>query len=172
MLRTRSHNLYMTSKPRTIDNLGIDASIRYAKDKELFESRFIDESQIVSKRLEIPVAKPYVPSEFDRLFSLEKTISWASFPSLPESLVFTKSLFTYQLIPSLGTYEQHEEEDQFEALDDALNKQKEAHPDQSDKENQEEEREKKLIVELLKCIAKIDKSLSLINARRNQYQRG
>ena len=162
----------MTSKPRTIDNLGFDASIRYAKDKELFEAKYIEESSIVSRRSEIPVSKPYVPSEFDRMFSAEKTVIWASFSPPPEYLSFAKPLFSYQLIPSLGSYEKHEDEDQLLALEDALRKQKDSKKGQSDREKQEEEKEKRLIADLLKCIAKIDKSLELINSRRNQYQRG
>ena len=162
----------MTSKSRTIDNLGFDASIRYAKDKELFEARFIDDSQVVSRKSEISVSRPYVPSEFDQMFSSAKTISWALFSPPPEYLSFAKPLFSYQLIPSLGTYEKHEDTDQLLALEDALRKQKDSNKDQSDKEKQDEEREKRLIADLLQCIARIDKSLELINSRRNQYQRG
>lgn len=162
----------MTSKPRTIDNLGLDASIRYAKDKELFEARFIDESQIVSRKSEVSVSKPYIPSEFDQMFSSQETVNWASFSPPPEYLSFAKPLFSYQLIPSLGTYEEQEDTDRLQALEDALQKEKDSHKDQSDREKQEEEKEKRAIADLLKCIASIDKSLSLINARRNQYQRG
>lgn len=162
----------MTSKPRTIDNLGIDASIRYAKDKELFEARFIDESQIVSRKSEISVSKPYIPTEFDQMFSSGEKVNWASFSPPPEYLSFAKPLFSYQLIPSLGTYELHEDTDQLAALEDALQKEKDSHQDQSDKERQEEEKEKRLVADLLQCIARMDKSLALINARRNQYQRG
>lgn len=162
----------MTSKPRTIDNLGIDASIRYAKDKELFEAKYIEESQIVSKRSEIPVSKPYIPSEFDQIFSIGPSLIWASFSPPPEYFSFAKPLFSFQLIPSLGTYEKQEDTDRLQALEDALQRERDSNPDQSDKERQEEEREKKLIASLIECISRIDKSLSIINARRNQYQRG
>lgn len=160
----------MTSKPRTIDNLGLDASIRYAKDKELFEARFIEDSKIVSRKTEIPVSSPYVPSEFDQMFSSAKNLIWAAFSPPPESLMTTNTLFSYQLIPSLGTYEQQDDAEQM--LEDALQKHRELDQNQSDKEKQQEEREKQLIKDLLVCITKIDKTLSLINSRRNQYQRG
>lgn len=160
----------MTSKPRTIDNLGLDASIRYAKDKELFEAKFIEESQIVSKKTEIPVSKPYVPSEFEQTFSSAKTILWASFSPPPETFSSGNTLFSYQLIPSLGTYEQHEDAEQL--LEEALERKRESDQDQSEKEKQQENKEKQLIADLIACIAKIDKTLSLINSRRNQYQRG
>ena len=156
----------MTSKPRTIDNLGIDASIRYAKDKELFEAKFIEESQIVSRKTEIPVSRPYIPSEFEQTFAGAKTLNWASFSPPPDTFSTGSALFSYQLIPSLGTYEQHEDAEQM--LEDALQKRHESGQEPSE----QEKREKQLIQDLLACIAKIDKSLSLINSRRNQYQRG
>jgi hypothetical protein len=160
----------MTSKPRTIDNLGLEASIRYARDQKLFEARFIEESQIVSTKSQIPVSKPYVPSEFDQLFTSPKTLVWATFSPPPETLSNVTELFSYQLIPSLGTYEQHEDLELL--LEDALERKRQSKQKQSNKEKQQEEKEKQLIKNLLQCIAKIDKTLSLINSRRNQYQRG
>lgn len=160
----------MTSKPRTIDNLGIDASIRYAKDKELYAPTFIEDSKVVSRKTEISVARPYVPSDFDQKFSSAKTVIWAAFSPPPESLSNANTLFSYQLIPSLGTYEQHEDTE--ELLEDALQKRKDSNQQQSDKEKQQDQKEKQLIADLLSCVGRIDKSLNLINSRRNQYQRG
>ena len=164
----------MSVKPRTIDNLGIEASVRYAKDKELFEARFIEESRLVSQKTEISVARPYVPSEFDQLFVIGKTISWASFLPPPEYFAYARPIFSYQLIPSLGGYEKQEaDSDKLAALEDAINKQKGSKKqDQSDKERQEEEKERQTIAALLECISRLDKTLVLINSRRNQYQRG
>lgn len=158
----------MTSKSRTIDNLGLDASIRYAKDKELFAPSFIEDSKLVSRKTEISVARPYVPSEFDQKFSSTKTVMWASFSPPPESLAQESTLFSYQLVPSLGTYEQTDDTEQL--LEDALQKRIEEDP--SDKEKQQDQKEKQLIADLLAQIREIDKSLNLINSRRNQYQRG
>ncbi len=160
----------MTSKSRTIDNLGLDASIRYAKDKELFAPSFIEDSKFISRKTEIPVARPYVASEFDQKFSSAKTVMWASFSPPPESLAHDNTLFSYQLIPSLGTYEQTDDTEQL--LEDALQKRKEEDQEQSDKEKQQDQKEKQLIADLLARIRDIDKSLNLINSRRNQYQRG
>ena len=162
----------MTVKSRTIDNLGIEASIRYARDKELFEARFIEESGIVSQKSEISVAKPYVPSEFDQLFSAAKTVSWASFLPPPEYFSAARSLFSYQVIPSLGNYEKQEADaDKLAALEDAIDKHKGSKEGQSfDQEKEEEERT--AVQALLECIHKLDRTLVLINSRRNQYQRG
>jgi len=153
----------MTTKPRTVDNLGIDASIRYAKDKELFEAGFIEESHLVSQKTAIPVAKPYIPSEYDPLFSVGKSLRWASFSPPPEHLAaYARSLFSYQLIPSLGPYEkQDEDEDKLARLEEEL--------DDGDDGKKED---LQAIVSLFKCIRGLNKILATIQMKRAQYQRG
>jgi hypothetical protein len=160
----------MTSKSRTIDNLGIDASIRYAQDQKLFEARFIEESQIVSRRTEVSVSTPYTPSEFDQMFGDGKPLIWAAFAPPPEMTGTNNTLFSYQLIPSLHI--DGFNQDPEELLDQALEKQRQEYPDSSDQEKDQEKKEKAIIANLLKCVTQIDKSLQLINSRRNQYQRG
>jgi len=165
----------MSIKSRTIDNLGIGANERYAKDQQLFEPKLIEESRLVSQKTEVSVLKPYVSIEFEQLFSLGKRVPWATFAPPPNYYVQAKPLFSYQLIPSLGGYEKQEaDEDKLEALEDSLKKpHKKQSPDFSDeKEEEEEERERQILMSLFRCITKLDKTLSLINARRNQYQRG
>ena len=159
---------------RTIDNLGPDASVRYAKDKQLFEPRFIEESRLIPQKTEVSVLKPYVPSEFEELFSLGKRIPWAAFTAPPNYYTEAKPLFSYQLIPSLGGYEKLEaNEDKLEALEDALKHPRKKNQDMSDQEEEEnEERERQTLIALFQCINQLDKSLSMINAKRNQYQRG
>lgn len=164
----------MSVKPRTIDNLGVDASVRYAKDKELFEARFIEESRVVSPKTEVPVVKPYVPSDFDQLFSSGKMVAWAAFSAPPQSST-PRSLFSYQLIPSLGTYEtKGENEEKILQVEEALQHHKRSKQgwSESDEEREREEKEKRMIIALFGCIERLDKSLSLINSRRNQFHRG
>jgi hypothetical protein len=164
----------MVSKPLTIDNLGIDASIRYAKDQAAFEAQFSKEAEFVSQKSEISVAKPYIPSEFDPLFSLGKTVVWAFFSPPTQDLGSGRALFSYQLIPSLGSYEKQEDaEEKLATLQDALDQARQSRGDgASDEELEEEEEEKKTIGSLLLCINRLDRSLSLINSQRNRFQRG
>jgi len=163
----------MSVKPRTIDNLGIEASIRYAQDQKLSESRFFEDSRLISQKTEISVSKPYVPSEFDQLFSVGRTVAWASFLPPPEYFSFAKPLFSYQLIPSLGGYEKQEADaEKLAAIEDAIEKHRGSRQGGSEKEKDEEEQERKVIAALLQCIHKLDRTLILINSRRNQYQRG
>lgn len=162
----------MSIKSRTIDNLGIGANERYAKDQQLFEPKFIEESRLVPQKTEISVLKPYVSLEFEQLFSFGKRTPWAAFAPPPNYYPETKSLFSYQLIPSLGGYEKQEaDEDKLESMEDVLKK-----PYKSSAQKLEgsdgEEKERQTLISLFQCINKLDKTLSFINSRRNQYQRG
>lgn len=159
----------MTVKPRTIDNLGVDASIRYAKDQQLFEAGFIEASRLIPQKTVVSVAKPYALSEFDQKYSVGKTISWALFSPPPQSSGTSLSLFSYQLIPSLGGYEKIEaDSDKLECLEPIGDESE----DKSEDERKKEEKERLILLALFQCLNKLDKALALINSRRNQYQRG
>lgn len=164
----------MTVKPRTIDNLGVDASIRYAKDQELLEPRLIEESRLIPQKTEVTVAKPLELSEFEKTYSLGRTSSWALFSPPPDFYSRDKGLFSYQLIPSLGGYEKLEaDSDKIETLEDVLEKSDEREGrGQSDQEREKDEKSRQTLLALFQCIDKLNKTLAMINARRNQYQRG
>lgn len=162
----------MTVKPRTIDNLGIETSSRYARDKAQLDTKLIEESRFIPQKTEVSVVKPYLPTEFEEYLMPGKLTLWAAFEPPPEYFGIGKSLFSYQIIPSLGGYEKQEADtDKLEALEDTINKQfKEGKRDQQ--EGQQEEKERKTLLGLLQMIGKLDRTLTLINSRRNQYQRG
>jgi hypothetical protein len=163
----------MSVKPRTIDNLGVDASIRYAKDQALFETNLIEESRLIPQKTQVTVGKPLELSEFDQTYSVGKTISWALFSAPPNFYSKDIGLFSYQLIPSLGGYEKLEaDSDKIESLEDVLEKSHERKRGQSDQEKEKDERNRQTLLALFQCIDKLNKTLSMINARRNQYQRG
>lgn len=159
------------NKPRTIDNLGVETSSRYARDKATLDTKLIEESRFIPLKTEVSVVRPYLPTELEEYLMPDKLTIWASFAPPPELFTQTKPLFSYQLIPSLGGYEKQEADtDKLEALEDTLNK--------SFKERggggqeQQEEKERKTLLTLLQVIGKLDRALTLVNARRNQYQRG
>ena len=58
--------------PRTIDNLGLDVSTRYAEDQKRLDQQFIKESKAVSAQTQIDVTSPSYGSEFDLLFEITK----------------------------------------------------------------------------------------------------
>ncbi|MDE3056132.1 MAG: DUF5399 family protein [Verrucomicrobiota bacterium] len=157
----------MTAKPRTIDNLGIDASIRYAKDQQLFEASQIEESRLIPQKTEVVSSAPWAFDEFSALFAVgvEKRSSWALFPELPQDISASKSLFSHQLIPSLGREEKvASDAEKLEKLEALL--QKEGTSSTGDQEDA------KKLINLLQCLRKFDKILQLINGRRGQYQKG
>ncbi len=142
----------MAEKPLTIDNYGRDASIRYARDQEIYDANFTTESRLIPQKTEVSVTKPYVPSEFDQLYSVKKTTSWALFSPPPHFYEHDKSLFSYQLIPSLGDYEKRESD--------------------SDKLEKIEGEGKGAITDMFEVLNQMNKILEAINGKRNQYQRG
>ena len=157
-------------KSRTIDNLGIETSSRYARDQSTLDTKLIEESRFIPLKAAVSVVKPYLPTEFEEYFFPKFTL-WASFAPPPNYFGYAQPLFSYQLIPSLGGYEKQEADaDKLEALEDTLSKAfKEGKQDQ---QQQEEEQERKTLMSLLQTIGKLDRTLILINSRRNQYQRG
>ena len=162
----------MTLKPRTIDNLGIDASVRYAQDLEQIDRRLIEESKWLPDRTVVSVAKPYIPTEFEKLFSLPQARIWATFMAPSDYYDRIGRFFSYQLIPSLGSYEKQEDDtDKLTALEDALNKPFDQQSS-SDQEQEQEENERQILMAFMETLTKFDRALSLINSRRNQYHRG
>jgi len=168
----------MTSKPRTIDNIGIDASSRYARDQAQLDSTFLDAARYIPARAEVSVLKPYVPTEFEQYLTPNKFILWANFPSPPTYYSTTTALFSYQLIPSLGSQEKQEADlDKVQALEDSLSKPFEERDQQEGQEDDEKKRrlqhqEVKTVLALLQMIQKFDRVLTSINSRRGQYHKG
>lgn len=158
------------NKPRTIDNLGVETSSRYARDKATLDTKLIEESRFIPLKTEVSVVRPYLPTALEEYLMPDKLTIWASFAPPPEFFTQTKPLFSYQLIPSLGGYEKQEADtDKLEALEDTLNK---SFKERGGGQEQQEEKERKTLLTLLQVIGKLDRALTLVNARRNQYQRG
>lgn len=152
------------NKPRTIDNLGIETSVRYAKDMELLDTQLVRDASLIGQKTETSsLLRAHVPTEYEQLFQVGKPVLWAAFNPPPG--FSGKNLFTYKLIPSLG----NEEDDRLASLEDALQK---PFKDRKEEQGEQEDKERKILLNLLRCIDKLDKTLIFINARRNQYQRG
>ncbi len=156
----------MSTKPRTIDNLGVDISVQYAKNKALTDTKLLEESRKLPSSTEVTVTSPYIPSEWEELFSLRKKFEpWAKFCPPPSYASHKKSLFSFQLIPSMGPLEKHMAE-----IENLLNFHKKKKKKR--KEGGEEEQEKELLLKFLKLLVFLDKQLLFINGRRNQYHKG
>lgn len=167
--------------PRTIDNLGVEVSTRWAEDKQILDESLIKEARSVSLQTGIDVTSPFISAELDALLHLQPTgMTWASF--IPPDFYFEqrKRLFTYQLIPSMGS-EDKQESQALKILAKIKDIEQQAgNVEQSDKRQQfeqmraleEEEKEKKILTSLLDTIALFDKLIIEINSRRTQYQKG
>lgn len=169
--------------PRTIDNLGVDVSTRYAEDQKILDQSIIKEARSIPQQTQIDVTTPFFPSELEGLLRMSPLhSSWASF--IAPTLYFEqrKKLFTFQSIPSLGSEDKKESQAQkiltkIQLLEKRQTKDASEEKDQKKKRQQEltleeEEKEKKILIALLHTIASLDKLIIDINSRRSQYQKG
>ncbi len=170
--------------PRTIDNLGLDASSRYASDQQEFDNKILKEARGIQRQAEVDVTIPSFASEFDTLFDVaRRNTPWAQF-FMPENYnEQRKRLFTYQIIPSLGPQDKTESQEKkiLAHLQEQSKKQGDGKKDQrqedrssweDEQERVEEEKEQKILAQLLKNLIMLDKCMSDITARRMQYQKG
>lgn len=158
---------------RTIDNLGLDISTRYAEDRAGFDEHLIKEARLIPSQTRIDVTEPAYPTEFDSLFELgERRVSWAFFLAPPSLNSYRRRLFSEQIIPKLGSPDKQEAQiERVEAIGDQEKKKKQAEG-ATQSEELEVEIEKKIILNLLGKIHLFDQYLIDINSRRSQYQKG
>ena len=168
-------------EPRTIDNLGLEPSVRFAKDQEYYDSAITAESSYVSRQTEVDVLSPYFTSTFDSIFKMSiRHQPWAFF-SMPKGYnEQTMRLFTFQVIPSIGLEEL--QKSNIEKIQDFREKikkskvkkrKKERGKDwEDDQEKEEILSEAKTLLILLEYINELDTLFQMINARRSQYTKG
>ena|SRR3990167_10892417 len=138
---------------RTIDNFGLEAHVRYAKDNEALDRRLIEDSKYIPKKTEIPVTTPYIQSESEKLFSHKPTVRWAYFTAPFEIEANLHNLFSYEMIPSFGGDER---------VDQIL----------ENLQTLPETEEKEKLLQMFKTHQSLQKAFDLIQSRRGQYQKG
>jgi Family of unknown function (DUF5399) len=168
---------------KTIDNLG-DASVRYATDQALLDHDFNKDITRVGSSFEVSVTSPFVANidEFNMLYNITgiNCTPWAGFnPPINFESNRKMKLFSSELIPSLGSFEQQEaNEEKILTIKEEENKKQ----DQGQQEEQEQKNKKK---QEIKKIQELNKVLMLtklllekgqnnaqIFAKRNEYQKG
>lgn len=168
--------------PRTIDNLGVDVSTRYAEDQKILDDSLVKESWAIPAQTEIDVSSPFIPPEIDALLHIQPSkVTWASFTPPLGYFEQRKKLFTFQLIPSMGS-EDKQESQALKILSKikSMVKKAQENPETKDKRQlyeeglalEEEEKEKKVLTSLLNTIGILDKLIIEINSNRNQYHKG
>jgi len=168
---------------KTVDNLGIEPSIRWALDQERVDPSIVKEAPFVSKQTVIDVATPTFVSEFDLLFQTrQRFIPWASFSAPPGYHLQTMRIFTHQVVPSIGPEKLLTA--QIQKIRDKISSRKKArlkrssegkkftYPWEEEREKEEEQRESQTLIHLLEYLNASDAILGQINARRNQYSKG
>jgi hypothetical protein len=166
--------------PRTIDNLGIEVSTRYAEDLKELDQKLLVEAQGIQEQTEIEITYPFFLTELEILLEPQKQQTWATFTPPKGYFEQKKRFFMFQLIPSLGSEEKHETQTQkiislktFSRKKRGNQQQEEEQgSDHSDREKEYHEKEKKILVSVLQTIMHLDKEIQEINARRGQYHKG
>lgn len=169
---------------RTIDNLGYDASQRYAEDQQLLydNEQIHKDSRILSGRTQIDVISPSYGSEVDVLFNADKkNTSWAQFAAPSGYTEQRKKFFLHEILPSLSLHEKTETYTQkilaqmrkkTPIQDESDDQEKKRALWQDAKDEEENEKEKSTLIGLLNCILNLDKCMLYVNSKRTQYQKG
>lgn len=171
------------AEPRTIDNLGVETSVRWATDQEFLDSSLVKESPLVAKQTTVDVYTPFFKSEFDLIFETKKRHQqWAAFFAPPGYTTQKMRLFLHQVIPSLGT--EDFQQAQMQKIRDRREGNKKKRADkkaageaseyawEDEREEEEEGKESKTLLHLMEYIMELDELLNAINARRSQYSKG
>lgn len=154
---------------KTIDDLGLDISTRYASDRQGYDESLIKEAPKIPSQTRITTTQPSYPSEFQLLFDLGMRGTWWAKAAAPlDYYANRRRLFAQQLIPEMGTPDL--QETQIERLEAQAEEEKKRSP--SEKNTQEIDREKEILLKLLNNLHNFDQILIEINSRRAQYQKG
>ena len=149
------------AEPKTVSNLPVDVSVRWAEDQKLLEQTrpYLTESVGIMQHAVKDVSTPAVFSEIDLLLgTLRIHPTWASFQIPSKFNEQRRRLFTSKLAPFIGTDEQQDL--QIERV--------EAYAE----EGEEKKREKETVLKLLKLVHSLNRDLREIISRCCQYQKG
>ena len=154
---------------RTIDNLGVETSTRYAADRELFDETYIKDARSMASQISVNSTSPSQLSEFDQLFDLStRRASWATFYAPPHYYASRRRIFAEQVIPVLGSPDKQDTQaTRVEAVGEE-EKKKQTLPTEKEKV----ENEKLALLKLFGTLHTSDQLLIDINSRRAQYQKG
>jgi hypothetical protein len=151
---------------KTIDNLGVEVSREWAVTQEHLkgEKTFKDGAAVLTQA-QIDIVQPAFQSALSQLLQFTQlNPTFAEFP-LPQGYnQQSKQLFTSYIVPSLGSEEKRESTVQrisskpVEALEE--------------REKQDEEGQKKRLLNLYRMLEKYEKDYREIHNRLKQFQRG
>ena len=151
-------------EPKTVSNLPLDVSIRWAKDQELLTQTqpMTQDADSIAKHAVSDVNLPTSQSQVEVLLGLyTRNPTWAAF-QMPKGFIGQRRrLFTSQLVGFLGSDEQQ---------DTLITRIQGASGQEQDKD--EWDQEKNLLLQVLKLMSVLNKDLIDIVSRCKQYQKG
>ncbi|MCY3974222.1 MAG: DUF5399 family protein [Simkaniaceae bacterium] len=165
---------------RTIDDLGIDASVRWAHDRTFLDRSLIDESDPVAEKTEIDVYAPFYESEDALLLHTHgHNRQWADFSPPPGYLNQRMRIFVHRTIPSLGTPEHRESQVrkirnlcETNAKGRKEKGGREGYAWEAEQEEREEKRASEALYRFFDHVKESDELLATINAGRSRYAKG
>jgi hypothetical protein len=164
----------------TIDNIGMPAHNRYAKDKALLDPIFLTEPQLIAPHVPNNSVSSIYSSKWEELFDIQKkNLPWAVFSPPPHFLSRSHRLFSYHFFVCLAQDEDEGEPSDEENEDSSLfEKKKKALSQLMQLQRAKEdvlllfEKDRSCIVSLLDAIEKLERLLAHIHSRKLQYQKG
>ncbi len=151
-------------EPKTVSNLPLDVSIRWAKDQEILTQTqpLTQDADSIAKHAVSDVNLPTSQSQIEVLLGLyTRNPTWAAF-QMPKGFVTQRRrLFTSQLVGFLGSDEQQ---------DTLITRIQGASGEEQDKDLWDQE--KNLLLQVLKLMSMLNKDLIDIVSRCKQYQKG
>ncbi|MCB1117332.1 MAG: DUF5399 family protein [Chlamydiia bacterium] len=158
---------------KTIDNLGVEISTRYAQRSEDQESSIVKYAARLSPRTSISVSRAGYLSAYDELLGTrQRAQQWARF-DLPKGFESSSMrIFTHHLLPNIRTDEFGIlESDRIRQMREDKKKKKDYNWEERIEEDQEH-KESETLLHFFDSLSEKDKNLIEINGRRRQYQKG
>jgi len=152
------------AEPKTVSNLDIDVSIRWAEDQKMLQETrpIVAESQGISQHAQKDVTMPAAIPATKLLFGTNLIHpTWALFYAPAGFSDQKRRLFTSSIAPSLGSEEQCEEK---------IGKIKVMGG--QDRDAAEEDPERKTFVKMLQLLMELNKNFFFAVSRLNQYKKG
>lgn len=168
----------MSTQPKTVDNLGVDLSAQYARGQKNIDPKLLRESRSVPIHTQVTTTEPSFQSHVEELLAFnKKNISFAKFNAPKGFHSHQMAIFTYQIVPSMGSFEKQEvNRDKLDAMKEEERKKEQQEDDDNEERKRElaseELQEIAIVTKMLKKMGLLDKYLSMINSRREQYHKG
>ena len=149
--------------PKTVSNLPLDVSVRWAKDQQELQAGrpLISESKEISELTLKDASSPFFFSQLESLVNSQNTLAtWATFAPPEGFYNQKKQIFTTKILSILETDEQMDHKIQkIRAL-------------LSRTENEETKKDVQVFLKVIEKLTDLNKNLIFILSRRTQYQKG